>query len=60
MNLMILIPLVLLFIAIVIIVSVQCSSTMAHLVPWLVRTGIAGALLVSMYVFLNSTVPIAP
>jgi hypothetical protein len=60
MNLMILIPLVLLFIAIVIIVSVQRSSTMAHLVPWLVGTGIAGALLVSMFVFLNSTVPIAP
>ena len=47
-------------IGVTIVVLVQRSSTMAHLVPWLVGTGIAGALLVSLYAFLNATVPIAP
>lgn len=60
MNLMILIPLVLLILGGVIVVLVQRSSTMARLVPWLVGAGIAGALLMSLYVFLNATVPIAP
>jgi hypothetical protein len=60
MNPIILITLVLLFIAVGIIVLVQRSSTMANLVPWLVGAGIAGALLLSLYAFLNSAVPIAP
>jgi hypothetical protein len=60
MNPIILITLFLLLIAVGIIVLIQRSSTMAHLVPWLVGAGIAGALLVSLYAFLNATIPIAP
>jgi hypothetical protein len=59
-NPLVLIPFVLVIIAIVILVFAQRSSTMAPLVPWLVGAGIAGSLFVSMYVFINSTVPIAP
>ena len=60
MNPLILIPFVLVFIAIAILVFAQRSPATAHLVPWMAGAGIAGSLFVSMYAFLNSTVPIAP
>ena len=60
MNPFVLIPFVLVFISIVILVFAQRSPAMAHLVPWLAGAGIAGALLVSLYAFLNATVPITP
>ncbi len=60
MNLLVLIPFVLVLIAIVILVFAQRSPATAHLVPWLAGAGIAGALLVSLYTFINMTVPIAP
>jgi hypothetical protein len=46
--------------AVVVIVILRRSQVTTRLVPTLVLSGVAGAMLVALFAFMRSTVPIAP